>query len=88
MCLAVKDADTMLALRNSKHCGVMFDALEQMSVPEDIAASEHNVDGCIRAAVDILESALVLAGHVDDRSIIPKRGALRKILKELASTLR
>ncbi len=86
--LATTDADEMLALRNSRHASVMFDALESLGEPVPITASESSVDGYIRASIDVLEAALVLAAQLEDRTIAPKRGALRRILKELAMTLR
>jgi hypothetical protein len=85
--LAVTDAHEMLALRNSRPALVMQSALEDMEPVRTIDASNHAVDGHMRAAIDLLEVALVLSRQITDSSILPKRRALRKVLEELAQTL-
>ena len=87
MQLAVDDAHQMLALRNSRSALVMQHTLEDMALPQQLDVSNHTIDGHMRAAIDLLEIALVLSKQITDRSILPKRRALRKVLQELAETL-
>ncbi len=85
--LATTDADEMLALRNSRAAVVMQNVLDGLSEANPLAPTGHSVDGQIRAAIDLLESALVLSKQIGDRASSPQRRGIRRALKELAEIL-